>query len=135
MNHPTTPAVKFMWCKRSLSIVKKFLHLQPAVVGMFPQEKELTLLCGEDVDNIYTNNSGGTDNLTLLINEVELISSATTLSSSLAIGRVRSAATATRSACTSTVAEWNPAISTTPLIGCGSLSLSDLIYLLKNLSI
>ena len=47
-----------------------------------PSEKELTLLCGEDVDNIYTNNSGGTDNHDLINKKLELISSATTLSSS-----------------------------------------------------
>ena len=47
-----------------------------------PSEKELTLLCGTDVDNIYTNNSGGTANRDLINSKLKLISGATTLSSS-----------------------------------------------------
>ena len=43
-------------------------NLAPAnTTGWFiPSEKELTLLCGKDVDNIYTNNSGGTDTKTAM---------------------------------------------------------------------
>ena len=43
-----------------------------------PSEKELTLLCGKDVDNIYTNTSGGTDNRDLINSKLRLISSTTT---------------------------------------------------------
>lgn len=46
-----------------------------------PSAKELTLLCGTDVDNIYINNSG-TANYELINRKLELISGATTLSSS-----------------------------------------------------
>lgn len=46
-----------------------------------PSEKELTLLCGTDVDNIYTKNSGGIANRELINSKLDLIS-ATTLSSS-----------------------------------------------------
>lgn len=45
-----------------------------------PSAKELTLLCGTDVDNIYINNSG-TANYELINRKLELISGATTLSS------------------------------------------------------
>ena len=47
-----------------------------------PSEKELTLLCGTDVDDIGTKNSGGTDNRDLINRKLKLISGATTLSSS-----------------------------------------------------
>ena len=47
-----------------------------------PSGKELTLLCGTDVDNIYTNKSGGIDNRDLINRRLKLISSATTLLSS-----------------------------------------------------
>lgn len=47
-----------------------------------PSEKELTLLCGKDVDNLWSNNSGGYDNRDLINGKLELISSATPLSSS-----------------------------------------------------
>ena len=47
-----------------------------------PSAKELTLLYGTDVDNIYTNNSGGTANCDLINEKLGLISSATTLSNS-----------------------------------------------------
>ena len=46
-----------------------------------PSEKELTLLCGEDVDDIYAKNSGGTANRDLINSKLGLIS-ATALSSS-----------------------------------------------------
>lgn len=46
-----------------------------------PSEKELTLLCGKDVDDIYAKNSGGTANRDLINRKLGLIS-ATTLSSS-----------------------------------------------------
>lgn len=46
-----------------------------------PSAKELTLLCGEDVDNIHTNDFGEPDNHNLINSKLELIS-ATTLSSS-----------------------------------------------------
>ncbi|WP_349867452.1 fimbrillin family protein [Bacteroides cellulosilyticus] len=46
-----------------------------------PSAKELTLLCGEDVDNIWNNNSGGT-NRELINSKLALIGGATTLSSS-----------------------------------------------------
>ena len=47
-----------------------------------PSEKELTLLCGEDVDNIFYNNFGGTDNRDLINRKLALIGGATPLSSS-----------------------------------------------------
>lgn len=47
-----------------------------------PSEKELTLLCGTDVDNIYTNDSGGTANRDLINSKLRLIGGATILSSS-----------------------------------------------------
>ncbi len=47
-----------------------------------PSAKELTLLCGEDVDNIWSNNSGGTANRDLINGKLSSISSvATTISS------------------------------------------------------
>lgn len=46
-----------------------------------PSEKELTLLCGTDVDDIWNNDSGGTANRDLINSKLRLIS-ATTLSSS-----------------------------------------------------
>lgn len=46
-----------------------------------PSEKELTLLCGEDVDDIYVRDSGRINNHNLINSKLELIS-ATTLSSS-----------------------------------------------------
>ena len=47
-----------------------------------PSEKELTLLCGKDVDNIYTNNSGGTTNRDFINGKLRLIGTTTLLSSS-----------------------------------------------------
>ena len=47
-----------------------------------PSEKELTLLCGKDVDNIYTNNSDGIANRDLINRKLALIGGATPLSSS-----------------------------------------------------
>lgn len=46
-----------------------------------PSEKELTLLCGTDVDDLWNNNSDGTVNRDLINRKLELIG-ATTLSSS-----------------------------------------------------
>ena len=47
-----------------------------------PSAKELTLLCGTDVDNIWNNNSGGITNRELINRKLLLISGATPLSSS-----------------------------------------------------
>lgn len=47
-----------------------------------PSEKELTLLCGKDVDDIWNNMSGGITNRELINHKLALISGATTLSSS-----------------------------------------------------
>ena len=47
-----------------------------------PSEKELTLLCGTDVDNIDSNDSGGITNRELINHKLALISGATPLSSS-----------------------------------------------------
>lgn len=46
-----------------------------------PSEKELTLLCGKDVDDIWNNKSGGITNRELINHKLALISGATTLSS------------------------------------------------------
>lgn len=39
-------------------------------VWYLPSEKELTLLCGEDVVDIFTNGSGGTDNRKLINGQI-----------------------------------------------------------------
>lgn len=45
-----------------------------------PSEKELTLLCGREVDNIYGNNSGGTANRDLINEKISSISGAAPMS-------------------------------------------------------
>ena len=47
-----------------------------------PSEKELTLLCGREVDNIYSNNSGGTANRDLINGKLSSISGAAQIVSS-----------------------------------------------------
>lgn len=48
-----------------------------------PSEKELTLLCGKEVSNIWSNNSGGTDNCVLINGKLSSISGAVQISSAI----------------------------------------------------